>query len=139
MKAESNIMPVAPFEIEYSGEMCDIRFFENAQEITDNEGTTKYIYDEYLLRVKNRQGIETDIEDGLSTWLQLAKDTEHETLINGIRKERDKLLADTDKYILQDYPIADTEREKIIKYRQQLRDITKQEKCPYCVEFPSIV
>ena len=138
MKAESNIMPVSQFEIEFNGEMCDVRFFENIEEIMNEEGGEKYIYDEYVLRVRNRIGIETDIEDNLSVWMQLAKDTEYDTLVRNIRMERNRLLEVTDKYVLPDYPITDTQREEVLDYRQKLRDITKQEKCPYCIEFPKL-
>lgn len=137
MKAENNIMPVAPFEIEYNGGMCEVRFFDNVREVTTEEGI-RYEYDEFLLKIRNRQGIERDIENNLGSWLQMAKDIEYNKMITRIREDRNKLLEESDKYLLADYPITELERERIIKYRQQLRDITKQKMCPYWVEFPTL-
>lgn len=137
MKAESNIMPFVPFEIEYDGEMCQIRFFENAEELVTDEGV-RYVYDEYLLRVRNRFDIEKDIENNLDNWIIIARDAEYEEMMKQIRCKRDKLLVDSDKYLLYDYPISDIEMERVVKYRKELRDITKQQNCPYCVEFPKL-
>ena len=39
-----------------------------------------------------------------------------------IRPERNKMLADTDKYVLPDYPISAQNLEQVHLYRQQLRD-----------------
>lgn len=49
-----------------------------------------------------------------------------------VRVERDKLLLDTDKYRIDDYPISDEEREMIREYRQWLRDL------PTLEEFPDV-
>ena len=44
-----------------------------------------------------------------------------------LRYKRDKLLLETDKYTLSDFPHAnDTIRNQWLTYRQQLRDITTQ-------------
>ena len=48
------------------------------------------------------------------------------------RAERDNLLAQTDKYMLPDYPITDEEREQYKAYRQYLRDLPEQ------AGFPSV-
>lgn len=48
------------------------------------------------------------------------------------RAERDNLLAQTDKYMLPDFPITDEEREQYKAYRQYLRDVPEQP------EFPSV-
>lgn len=42
-----------------------------------------------------------------------------------LREQRDKLLYETDKYMLPDYPITEEEREEYRQYRQYLRDIPK--------------
>ena len=39
-----------------------------------------------------------------------------------LRNTRNSFLALTDKYLLPDYPITDEKKEKIIKYRQNLRE-----------------
>ena len=48
------------------------------------------------------------------------------------RAERDNLLAQTDKYMLPDFPITDEEREQYKAYRQYLRDLPEQ------AEFPNV-
>ena len=48
------------------------------------------------------------------------------------RAERDNLLAQTDKYMLSDFPITDEEREQYKAYRQYLRDVPAQP------DFPSV-
>ena len=40
-----------------------------------------------------------------------------------IRKQRDRLLSETDKYMISDYPITEKEREQYRQYRKYLRDI----------------
>lgn len=52
-----------------------------------------------------------------------------------VRQTRDGLLMETDKFMLPDYPLTEKQREDITKYRQQLRDITKQPYFPI-VDWP---
>ena len=42
------------------------------------------------------------------------------------RNIRDEILRETDKYLLSDYPVTAEYKQKIIEYRQFLRDISKQ-------------
>lgn len=49
-----------------------------------------------------------------------------EELAQEKRAERDNLLAQTDKYMLSDFPITDEEREQYKAYRQYLRDLPEQ-------------
>lgn len=55
-----------------------------------------------------------------------------EILAEKIREKRNQILLNTDKFMIQDYPISEKEREKIKLYRQYLRDI------PSNKDFPSI-
>ena len=55
-----------------------------------------------------------------------------EVLAQEKRAERDALLAQTDKYMLSDFPITDEEREQYKAYRQYLRDVPAQP------DFPSV-
>lgn len=55
------------------------------------------------------------------------------------RNIRNAILQETDKYLMSDYPITTEWRQKIIKYRQSLRDIPNQEGFPREIvwgEFP---
>ena len=47
-----------------------------------------------------------------------------------LREQRDRLLYETDKYMLPDYPITEEEREEYRLYRQYLRDFPKTEGFP---------
>lgn len=50
-----------------------------------------------------------------------------ETAKNMIRQKRNKLLAETDIYLISDYPITPDNLIKIKEYRQLLRDFMQQE------------
>ena len=47
--------------------------------------------------------------------------------IKHLKKNRNELLQETDKYILADYPITPEQLEIVKIYRQQLRDFTKND------------
>lgn len=46
---------------------------------------------------------------------------------DSVRKIRDGMLTDTDKYMLLDYPITDEQKQDYINYRKYLRDYTENE------------
>lgn len=50
-----------------------------------------------------------------------------EKMQSEVRKVRNQLLEQTDKFLLADYPITDSEREQYKAYRQYLRDYTQDE------------
>lgn len=57
-------------------------------------------------------------------------------LAENVRSERDRRLAETDWYMMPDYP-ADPETLEVVKnYRKALRDITLQSGFPRNVEWP---
>lgn len=76
----------------------------------------------------NRDDLEIAEYEGLSDKI----------LANQIRTQRDALLSQTDYLMMPDYPISEEYREKIKLYRQELRDITKQENFPTDVTFPDL-
>lgn len=57
-------------------------------------------------------------------------------LATTIRSKRNLLLAETDYLLMPDYPISEEYLKKVKEYRQQLRDLTKQENFPTRVVFP---
>lgn len=61
-----------------------------------------------------------------------------EILAFDIRDKRNKLLADTDKYMTIDYPISEENRNLIKVYRQALREITNQDEFPDNVTWPEL-
>ena len=61
-----------------------------------------------------------------------------EEVVTQVRAERDRRLAETDWYMMPDYP-ADPETLEVVKnYRKALRDITLQSGFPRDVEWPVI-
>lgn len=59
-------------------------------------------------------------------------------LAENVRSERDRRLAETDWYMMPDYP-ADPETLEVVKsYRKALRDITLQSGFPRDVEWPVV-
>ena len=54
-----------------------------------------------------------------------------------IREKRNNLLLDSDKYMIEDYPISKEDKDKVKTYRQQLRDITNQKSFPSSVIWPT--
>jgi len=48
--------------------------------------------------------------------------------MNNLRYNRNLELENTDKFMLSDYPISTEDKNILIIYRQQLRDITNKEK-----------
>lgn len=59
-----------------------------------------------------------------------------EVLAENVRSERDRRLAETDWYMMPDYP-TDPETFELVKgYRKALRDITLQSGFPRDVEWP---
>lgn len=164
MKVESNLKPENKFEIEniIDGK-CDIVFFDNVQEIeATEENKKKYSFDTYRLNANYRDELEKELNDDVEKykeWLQLAKDTEFNELATIIREKRNKLLQESDKYMCLDRlgieipenittgtiisvvkkffeGLGESINGNYAKYRQALRDITKQEGFPYNVEFP---
>ena len=52
------------------------------------------------------------------------------------REKRNALLAETDYYVMPDYPSTDEGLLAVMAYRQALRDISKQESFPEKIEWP---
>lgn len=103
--------------------------------------STKLAYD---LGWQNNHVAITDTEiSDLNGWTYIKgyapKKTEEQKLnelATTIRSKRNLLLAETDYFLMPDYPISEEYLEKVKEYRQQLRDLTKQENFPKNVVFP---
>lgn len=159
MQVESSIKPKVKFEIEnHVNSKTDVVFFCNVEEVTEEE-SIKYKYDTYRISVQYREDIQEEIEQNYENWLAFAKDCEYEELATSIREKRNKLLKETDQDMCLDRlnieipseittnnlltgvkqffeGISNVFNGKMAKYRQELRDITKQEGFPYNVKFP---
>ena len=53
-----------------------------------------------------------------------------------VREKRDQLIAETDFYMMPDYPISAENLEAVKSYRQALRDVPQQEGFPLSVTWP---
>lgn len=154
MKSESNKRP-ATAEIEMlTNGMADVILRENVTE-QNNNGEIFYTYDEYRLTVPYRKNLSKNVNNRLNEWMTSAKNAEYSKLAAEIRAKRDKLLAESDKWMVFDrlgleIPDSIDISEWIgffrslgnvlvgewAKYRQALRDITKQPGFPFDVTFP---
>lgn len=61
-----------------------------------------------------------------------------EEVVTQVRAERDRRLAETDWYMMPDYPSNPQNLEELKVYRQALRDLPKQEGFPRDVRWPDV-
>ena len=154
MKSESNKRP-ATAEIEtLTNGMADVILRENVTE-QNNNGEILYTYDEYRLTVPYRKNLSKNVNNRLNEWMTSAKNAEYSKLAAEIRAKRDKLLAESDKWMVFDRlgleipdsidisdwigffrSLGNVLVGEWAKYRQALRDITKQPGFPFEVTFP---
>lgn len=139
MKAESNVRPEKNYNIDIREDKAIITFFDNINEITENE-ETKYTYDTYEIRTQNREDLKEKLEDEeyYNSLLELAKKEYEQKLANEVRKIRDELLKETDKFLLDDFPISEEQKEKYKSYRNALRNVPEQSGFPHTVLWPSL-
>lgn len=136
MKVNGSVQPAELlFEHRFNG-TAEMRFRENIVSGKDDKGNTVYTYDEYLLVMPDRDGLEKIVQDNTATWLAYAKQQEAEKQAQVIRDKRDKLLSDTDWTQTDDAPLTDADRESMRQYRQALRDITLQTGFPQTIVWP---
>lgn len=147
MRTKSDGRPAEKFLLEnYIDKFVDVVFFDNIVEKSREEiveiGETKIVkyYEFDIFRTKriNREGLKEEIEQNYNIYLENAKKEEYEVLAKKIRKQRDKILEETDKYILNDFPISKEQKEKYKIYRNDLRKVPEQEGFPYEVLWPEI-
>lgn len=112
MRAESTIKPTQRFRIERHNGTATIRFFQNVQKVerVDEEGgkSEAWAYDEHVLQVPDRQGLEGLIEAHYDEWLALAEEaarkpkpeTKSETVAR-LQKELDQLQAENAFLLLE--------------------------------------
>lgn len=162
-KVESTIKPNS-FRIgERKDNRIEVVFFDDIEEITktSEDGTeqTIYSYYEYPISVVYRDNLEDYINEDIETWLNLAKDNFINARAAEIRSIRNQLLTESDNYVLIDRlgitipdnisattmldvlkqlfsNLGDVLNGPWAKYRQALRDITKQPNFPFDVDFP---
>ena len=133
-----------------------ICFRQNIEEIETEDGT-QYTADEYTLTVADTQMLEKRIADNIDAWREKAMKEDYDRAAAEVREIRDKLLAESDKEMVLDRmgleiptgvsftawldflkKLGAAVSGEMARYRQELRDIPKQEGFPYCVVFPTI-
>jgi hypothetical protein len=75
MKAESDTRPAGIYTVEKSGNMADIRFYENVTEKETSDGL-RFEYDVYSLAAEYTEDIGAGLDQNTAVWLQKAKDGE---------------------------------------------------------------
>lgn len=148
MKVQSATKP-EPFVIKRNGEDAEITLLDKVvsiDETTDEEGNKSTLYNYIVHKVNTlyRENLQQDINDNFVEWLEKARAAENETNAAVIRSERNRRLAETDAEatvdrIMLKYNITKLEdllTLPIMKYRQALRDITKQKSFPETVVWP---
>ena len=133
-----------------------ICFRQNIEEIETEEGV-QYTADEYTLAVHTSQALNKRVADNIEAWRERAMQEDYDRVAAEVRAIRDKLLADSDKEMVLDRmglevptgvsftawlgflkKLGAAVSGEMARYRQELRDIPKQEGFPYSVVFPTI-
>ena len=129
---------------------------QNIEEVTTEEGV-QYTADEYTLIVTDTQTLEKRIADNIEAWREKAMKEDYDRAAAEVRAIRDRLLAESDKEMMIDRmglevptgvsftawldflkKLGAAVSGEMARYRQELRDIPKQEGFPYSVVFPTI-
>ena len=132
-----------------------ICFRQNIEEIETEDGT-QYTADEYTLTLTDTPTLEERIANNIDAWRERAMREDYDRVAAEVRAIRDKLLAESDKEMMIDRmglevptgvsfsawleflkKLGSVVSGDLAKYRQELRDIPKQEGFPYCVVFPT--
>lgn len=138
---------------------------EEIQEVSnlenENSETKKvYSYDVYTLETSFRDNLDEAIEKNIDKWLKDVKEKDYNEVAAEIRTKRNELLKESDAEMCIDRlgieipetinatnlltvvtsvfkGIGSILNNNMSKYRQELRDITKQEGFPYKIVWPT--
>lgn len=123
------------------------------------EPITTYRYLSYRISINHTESVINTLERNFESLLNIAKTEDYERVAAEVRKRRNELLDESDKEMAFDRigfdipenitmtniitvlkslfkTLADLRDGKWAKYRQELRDISKQEGFPFNVTFP---
>lgn len=137
-------------------EIQEIENFENKE----TETKKVYSYDIYTVETVYRENLAERIEENIEKWLKNAKDVSYNEAAAEVRTKRNELLKESDAEMCIDrlgIEIPETINatnlltvvtsvfkglgsilnNNMSKYRQELRDITKQEGFPYNIKWPN--
>ncbi len=80
---------------------------------------------------------EAEAAEQFEVELQARADKEFKNAAAPIIEQRNALLDQSDKYVLEDFPLTPEKKAEWRAYRQALRDITLQETFPHSVDWPT--
>lgn len=119
------------------------------------EGESSYSADEYVIKSRFDPNFSKRILSNKKSWFDFAKNQDYDKAARKVREKRNALLAESDKEMVLDrlgvsqpsgsafsdwlsflQRISSVMFGEMARYRQELRDITKQEGFPYDVKFP---
>lgn len=165
MRVESRERPANSFILDNrKGNLIEVTFFDDIksemrkEQDSDNE-VEVFTYKVYKITTTFRDNLEEHIQNNLNDWLESLKEQEKNSLASEIREKRNKLLEESDKYMILDrltmnFPqeisltnvvsvlkdffktLSNIKNGSWAKYRQELRDLTNQKGFPYDVKFP---
>lgn len=164
-QTESDIKPNKVLIENILNGKCDIVFNDDIKEseesVIDEHGETskriKYTFNSYRIQTNYRESLETELknDNNIEIWLSKLRKDYYNQKAQEVRKKRNELLKETDAEMCLDrmglkIPEGSTFSSWITffkdlgkaisgdmaKYRQELRDITKQAGFPYNVVFP---
>lgn len=165
MRVESRERPANNFILDNrKGNLIEVTFFDDIksemrkEQDSDNE-VEVFTYKVYKITTTFREDLEEHIQNNLNDWLESLKEQEKDSLATEIREKRNKLLEESDKYMILDrltmnFPqeisltnivsvikdffktLSNIKNGSWAKYRQELRDLPNQEGFPYDVKFP---
>ena len=165
MRVESRERPANSFILDNrKGNLIEVTFFDDIksemrkEQDSDNE-VEVFTYKVYKITNTIRDDLEEQIQNNLNDWLESLKEQEKNSLASEIREKRNKLLEESDKYMILDrltmnFPqeisltnvvsvlkdffktLSNIKNGSWAKYRQELRDLPNQKGFPYDVKFP---
>lgn len=165
MRVESRERPANSFILDNKkGNLIEVTFFDGIksemrkEQDSDNE-VEVFTYKVYKITTTFRDDLEEHIQNNLNDWLESLKEQEKNSLASEIREKRNKLLEESDKYMILDrltmnFPqeisltnvvsvlkdffktLSNIKNGSWAKYRQELRDLPNQKGFPYDVKFP---
>lgn len=165
MRVESRERPANSFILDNrKGNLIEVTFFDDIksemrkEQDSDNE-VEIFTYKVYKITTTFRDNLEEHIQNNLNDWLESLKEQEKNSLASEIREKRNKLLEESDKYMILDrltmnFPqeisltnvvsvlkdffktLSNIKNGSWAKYRQELRDLPNQKGFPYDVKFP---
>lgn len=165
MRVESRERPANSFILDNrKGNLIEVTFFDDIksemrkEQDSDNE-VEVFTYKVYKITTTFRDNLEEHMQNNLNDWLESLKEQEKNSLASEIREKRNKLLEESDKYMILDrltmnFPqeisltnvvsvlkdffktLSNIKNGSWAKYRQELRDLPNQKGFPYDVKFP---